>query len=187
MEPSIKAYALIYTRCFLIGDPDLCRRIPSVQLDSLRAAEPDCKLTDWVAREEVTRILELIAASAPDEQTAHADIVRCGRAIGEQATSTFLKLLFKLLTPAMFARKLPDFWRRDHHEGYAEVERLETGHLVVDFKDIDGYTHAAPLIHGWVAYVLERVIPSPLGAVTCTPWSLAEPTASAVRFEARWP
>lgn len=185
MIPTVKGYVFPRVRTYVLGNPALCARLPPSRLEALRRNEPSWNTTDWRPRQELTDLLALVADTAPDEATAYADVVECGVAVGRVATSTFLKLLFKLLTPQLLVSKVPDFWRRDHQQGYIAIEVNEPKRAGMWFRELHGYPHLAPFAHGWVANVLTQVGARELTA-RCTPWSRAAPAADDVYFQAQW-
>jgi hypothetical protein len=91
-----------------------------------------------------------------DWHAANAAIQRCGSTIAEEATTTFLKLLLKVLTPKLFASKFPDFWRRYHSFGVCRVDtsRLEENRFVCW---VSGYDYGYSVGAGWIEYVFQSL------------------------------
>jgi hypothetical protein len=183
VEPMIKGYAVLATSMLVVHE-----YAGVVRPEILEEGERNTNLVkpiDWLPREAATRLWSAIAASRPTEQGSYMELVRVGREIGQVATSSFLKLLLKVLTPAMFASKFPDFWARDHQGSRAVIESMDENGLVIVLHDVAGFDHIGPIEAGWVAFTLEAIGQRDV-EVTCSPWSLAEPGPAEVRIEARW-
>src|SRR5690242_7553924 len=72
--------------------------------------------------------------STPEK--AQDELIKLGRYQGNYATNTYLKLLMKMLTMRMFAKKFPDIWARDANFGKMETGDLadiDKGQLRIDF------------------------------------------------------
>ena len=137
-------------------------------------------------RDKLVRIYHAIAdIHANDERAVYDDLVRCGAAMGGFATGTFLKLLLKVLTPRLFARKFPDLWARDHQRGRIEIVSVEDNSMVMRFKDMEGYDHFAPVAAGFGGVSLRGMGVKDL-EMKVEPWSLAQPTAQEVFIHATW-
>lgn len=79
-------------------------------------------------------------------------IIRCGQFVGEDATSTFLKLLVKVLTPSMFAMKFPQFWARYHDFGelVPDVSDIAKNHVRFHVRGVSGYRYITAMGIGWI-------------------------------------
>ena len=122
-----------------------------------------------------------------DEEKVYALLEGLGMYTADKATSTFLRLLMKILTPGLFAKKAPDFWARDNRIGKMEsdISRLDEKHLVVHLREIGPLTHVAPSAAGFAKFALKAIGLKNLSVVT-KGWSLKEPAPDAVRFEITW-
>src|SRR5262245_11110223 len=122
-----------------------------------KTAIATAKEATWVPLRTMSEVHRAIASLGNgDESSARTHLIESGKYSATEASNTFLKLLMKLLTPVMFAKKLPDFWRRD----------CNIGKLVVDVNDerircrLEGLAeldHVAPVAAGYVTFALEAM------------------------------
>lgn len=185
MAPMIKGYMVQHTGRFIMEDPGIRERVPPQLLDQIRQQQDAFKPHDWRPREECIALWSAIAATQSDEEASYQALVRTGEAVGHYATGTWLKLLLKVLTTGMFARKFPDMYARDHQFGHIEVVSVHEHGMVVLFKEVEGYDHFAPFAHGWGGFALKSIGVKNL-KMRLTPWSLAAPGAQELRCDATW-
>jgi hypothetical protein len=122
-----------------------------------------------------------------DEKKAYQALLECGRFIAESATNSFLKLLMRIMTPAVFGRKAPDIWARDHRYGRMEADssQLSKNHLIIHLRDVAGYHHAGPVAAGFGTFALKAVGGKEID-VKVSDWSLTTPDPAQVRIDLRW-
>ena len=185
MEPMIKGYIIQFTGRYMLENHELRGRLPQAIVSRAERNATALKPATWYPRQDVVDLWRAIAAAHPDEASARAALVACGTNIGTFAAGTFLKLLFKVLTPRMFANKFPDLWIRDSQGGYIEMGAVEDNSLKFMFKDMAGFDHISPISQGWVGFALTSLGLKQLQA-SCSPWSLAEPGPREIQFEAHW-
>lgn len=186
METMIRGYMVQLAARFVVEDPILSQRFPRPLFSEVRGYQWTIKPSEWVDRDKVVRIYHAIAEiHAHDERAVYDDLVRCGAAMGGFATGTFLKLILKVLTPRLFAKKFPDMWARDHQRGRIEIVSVQDTEMVMRFKDMEGYDHFAPVAVGWGGTALRGMGVRDL-EMKVDPWSLAQPTAKEVLIVARW-
>jgi hypothetical protein len=186
VEPMIKGYIIQNSGRFILGDPVISKRVDEAIVEDIHRNEPLLKPTAWYPRRDVVKLWSAIAATQPDDASAYDALTRCGTFAGTQATTTFLKLLFKVLTPRMFASKFPDFYARDHQGGgEGVVEEIGQNRVVLQARDVEGYDHFGPNTVGWAGVGLRAMGLKNL-KLTCDPWSLAEPGPKTIRFVATW-
>lgn len=180
----LKGYLIQHTRKFVLTNDAIRRAVDPGLVHELERAPP-LNPSGWYPRQEQVRLWRAIAATQPDEKSARETLIQCGAYAGTEATGTFLKLLFKVLTPKMFASKFPDFYKRDHQGGEGVVEEVADKRVVLSARDVAGYDHFGPNTVGW-AGVGFRAMGLKNLSLTCSPWSLAEPGPPEVRFVATW-
>lgn len=183
MEPMVKGYMIQTTSSFIVRE--LASTIAPDILDVARAAEANVKGTEWRPRADVVRLWRAIADAHPDDESARRALIRTGQTMSEMATSTFLKLLLKVLTPRMFAAKFPDFWTRDNTAGRGSVEIVSEKKLHITMHDVAGYDHLGPVGVGWVTFALAAIGMKDVEA-RCLDWSRSKPSATTVHVEASW-
>jgi len=189
LEPMIRGYSIKQQLHFL----EQCERellsrwretVPADirnTLDSLKAAE-------WYPRAYSVDILRAIAAHhGSSEQATYEAMGRCGTFIAEEATNTFLKLLMKVLTPALFAKKIPEFWKRDHTGGHFEVDTAgaKSGSLELELRDVEGFDHIGAVAIGWMTFGFTAMGKRDV-VVTQKGWTLANPGPANIQYRVRW-
>jgi len=110
------------------------------------------------------------------EEKAQQELQACGSFIALQATNTFLRLLMRVLTPTLFARKIPTLWSRDNTAGSFNVDltNLDDGRLVFNLSDVSGYMHCGPCSMGWVSFAMKQM-GRPTKSIKLSGWSLDNP------------
>jgi hypothetical protein len=140
---------------------------------------------DWVPVSHISEAHRAIAALGKgDEDRARNELITSGRWIANEATNTFLKLVMKVLTPALFAKKLPKLWSRDATCGRYEVDVTED-RLVCRLHEMEEIDHMAPSALGYVTFALEAM-GKKIESSKLHGWSLAKPNASGAWFELYW-
>lgn len=190
MEPMIRGYSVKQQLTFLETqyEPAVSQRllelVPSEVRSDLKAAKP----AEWYPRQHSVSILRAIAANGgKNEQAVQSDLLRCGTYIATEATNTFLKLLMKILTPTLFAKKIPEFWQRDMRGGRFEADTSEaaSGRIQLRLCDIEGFDHIGIVSMGWITFGMAAMGKSDV-KLTQKGWSLATPGANKIEYELTW-
>jgi hypothetical protein len=93
-------------------------------------------------------------------------------------------MFLRILTPALFAKKLPDVFRRDFSGGRLEVN--VTDHtMTCKMFDMPGFEHAGALCPGFASFPLESM-GKKIDKVTVHDWSLARPNVNGTWYELSW-
>jgi hypothetical protein len=144
------------------------------------------KSAEWYPVSIIAELNRAIATelAAGDRERARVALADCGKFMAREATNTFLKLLMKMLTPSLFAKKLPDFWKRDCTGGRLVVD-VEEQRLRCRFFDAKGYDHLGAVATGYAWFVLEAMGKTVENAVL-NDWSPSEPNVDGVSFEIFW-
>jgi hypothetical protein len=154
----------------------------------LRSALAQCKQADWTPRAHLVELLTgIVSVHGPTPQSVKK-LNACGRAIFDDATNTFIRLVLKMATPAIFARKFPDFWQRDfRNSGYGKVDatELDRNHITVSFHDVEGFNYMPPLGIGFVGLAMERVTGKKV-TMELRDWSFDNPGPSQTHYEVSW-
>lgn len=119
-----------------------------------------------------------------DEERARELLLGCGQYMGHEASNTFLRLFMRMLSPSLFAKKLPDIWKRDFTGGRLDID-VTDGKLVCRIFDTPGHDHIGPVSAGWIAFALQAM-GKPIQKTILHDWSLANPNANGVTFELLW-
>jgi len=130
----------------------------------------------WYPVSALSEILRAFAAvSKNDEKRAQDQLVKCGSYMAKEATNTFLRLLMRMLTPGLFAKKLPDLWSRDCSRGKLEVD-VTDARLVFRMSEVAGFDHAACTGAGFAVFAL-TTMGKVVQNIEIRNWSLANAAA----------
>lgn len=189
-EPMIRGYSVQQQARFLDTG-----HFPADRRDALKATLPDAVKNSetaldpaaWYPRSYAVSLFRAMTSEAASDEAAYATMVACGEFIGAEATNTFLKLLMRLMTPALFGKKLPTFWERDMKGGRLDVDlnRANDRSMVVRLVDVEGFDHIGPVTEGWLRFGL-RSIGSPVVEAKQTGWSRATPGPQTFELAVRW-
>src|SRR5262249_7139180 len=123
-----------------------------------------------------------------DEEGSYKDLVASGSFVAAEATNTFLKLLLKVLTPVLYAKKTPDFWARDHRgSGHFEVDaqNADKGRIIMRLVGADGFDHVGIAGIGFLTFGLTAMGKRDF-KITQRGWSLATPSPHEVIYDIAW-
>lgn len=160
---------------------------PTEQLSpSLRTSLANVASAGWYPVAHIAELNQLIASALAnnDEERAKTDLQSCGRYMAEEATNTFMRLMMRVLTPSLFAKKLPELWRRDCMHGKLDLE-VEDRCLTLLLNDMTGHDHIAAIMPGYVGFALEKM-GKEVERVTLDGWSLAKPDGSGAKIQFFW-
>jgi hypothetical protein len=135
-----------------------------------------------------SELWKAIAAHHPDPAEACKNLVLCGRQAGSYATNTYLRLLLKMLTAKMFAKKIPDIWSRDSNFGKittGDLDEMKSGRLLLHFTELGSYPFFGPVCEGWFAFSLETMGLKNV-KVAVQNWSLNDPDPAKLDFLVTW-
>jgi hypothetical protein len=132
---------------------------------------------------ELTRAITTSIGRGEDERARDA-LFRYGKSTATEATNSFLKIFLKILTPSLFAKKLPEVFRRDFSGGRLIVE-VKDRTISCRMYDLPGFEHGGPLGSGFAAFPIEAMGKT-IEKVTVQDWSLSAPNVDGTRFELTW-
>jgi|SoiMethySBSTD1v2_1073268.scaffolds.fasta_scaffold193872_1 hypothetical protein len=158
--------------------------LPAESKALLAAAKP----AEWYPRDALVHMMRGIAAVKNDEVGSYNDLVESGRFVASEATNTFLKLLMKVLTPTLYAKKTPELWARDHRgSGHFEVDadKAHEGRLRMKLVGADGFDHIGIAGIGFLTFGMAAMGKRDF-EVTQKGWSLATPSPHEILYDIRW-
>ena len=188
-ETHMRGYIIVHTIQYLrekLGDTEWARIESSLSPGLQAVLAGEVKHGGWYPIShtvELNRVL-LDRMAQKDDASARDALHHCGRYIAGAATNTFLKMLMKMLTPGLFARKLPDVFRRDFSSGRLESS-LEGRKLICRYYDVPGFEHSAVLASGFAAKAFEGM-GKDVETFSVHNWSLREPNTDGSWFELTW-
>jgi len=183
----VRAYMARSAATFMqdtFGEAELARILKDVS-PGARSAATALKPAEWCPVSEFAELLRALATKS-DGKSEHARdrLVACGEFIAREATNTFLKIVIRMLTPSLFAKKLPDLWKRDCSGGTFEVDAADNK-LVIRLAGMDGFDHVPCTAAGFVKFAL-TTMGKTVEQVQIHNWSLTQPCADGARVELTW-
>lgn len=187
--PMIRGYAIIQTAKYLQTQFTAAESkrgletLPPRLRDQIPAWEPG----QWYPRETTIALYKAIAAIRNDESGSYDDLVGCGEFIASEATNTFLRLMMRIMTPILFAKKIPDFFRRDHSAGRfdADTSRADEALITMRLTDVEGFDHIGVVAIGWIKFGMKALGKKKV-TITQRGWTLAAPAPADIGYELRW-
>jgi hypothetical protein len=182
----ITAFTSDYVRKNLSADEwkaAVSRFSPGLQ----KVVSGDVKHAGWYPVSMMCELHSVIATTIAhnDVDRARQAFINCGKYVASEATNTFLKMLLKMLSPSMFAKKLPDVFKRDF-QGGARMETELDGHTITcRIYDMPGFDHCGATAPGFVAAAFEAM-GKKVEAISVHEWSLERPNVDGVWFELTW-
>lgn len=168
-------------------DPEMRSRIYSTIPAELRDALPTMTPTAWYPWDFSSAMWSAVASTGTDEKSMYTELVKCGESIAMEATNTFLRFLMKILTPALFAKKIADFWRRDNKGGEfsADVSAADQGRICMSLSGVKGYNHVGVASVGWITFGMKAVGKEP--SVVQTGWTRENPGPDQIDYVVTFP
>jgi hypothetical protein len=187
-EPRIKSYGFNATYEFIEKNYDDAARgrILGALSPEARSFAVNAKKSQWAAPGFSAELWTGIVKEHPKD--AQEQLVKVGRYQGAYATSTYLKLLMKMLTMKMFAKKLPDIWSRDANFAKISVGDLadiDKGKLAIRFDELGKFPYFGPTCQGWFSYSFE-VMGLKNVKVDLVEWSLNSPDPGQLNYQITW-
>jgi hypothetical protein len=189
-EPLTRGYLIERHFAFIEShfNAEEAERIMSSISDEHLSLRPQLKSADWYSREHVVAISRAIASAASSEDEAYQLLGECGRFMSNEATNTYMRLLLKILTPSIFAKKLPSFWERDNKNGGnfdPSETKVSDGYLRLKMVGVEGFDHVAPVSGGFCSFVLGAMGKKDV-KVKQEGWTLARPGPDSYVLEFSW-
>ena len=188
-KPMTRGYAITRTVEFIKSGyfkPDAVNRILESLPGDMRDALPNLKTSEWYPREYMVPLMRGIASVKNDNVGSAEDLANYGQAVASEATNTFLKILMKLLTPTLFAKKFPEFYARDHKgSGHFEVdiEKVKDGKITIKLVGAEGFDHIGAASVGFFRFGIESISGPGSVDIKTRGWSLATPSPHEVFYD----
>ncbi|MCE9575738.1 MAG: hypothetical protein K8W52_21490 [Deltaproteobacteria bacterium] len=183
----VRGYTVLKTAEYIrqtAGEQE-AKRIFNTFSPDLQYALGSATAAGWQPVAISSELFRAVAALAKgNEEKAKQELVTCGKFLASEATNTFLKLLMKVLTPSMFAKKLPSLWSRDATAGKFSVDVFDD-RIVCRLSEMEAFDHIAPISVGYVSFSLEAMRKH-VDRWTLHGWSLAAPNPAESTFELYW-
>ncbi|MBZ0232589.1 MAG: hypothetical protein K8M05_09695 [Deltaproteobacteria bacterium] len=184
----IRGYSLRQTARYLESkfDSETRKRVLDAMPATSRTMLASFESGEWYPRDHSAALFRAIAAARGGD-AAYDDLVACGEFIASEATNTFLRLLMRIMTPTLFAKKVPEFWKRDQRGGAFEVDvsDADKGRIGMSLVDVAGYDHIGIVSIGWIQFGMAALGKKGV-KIEQEGWSLANPGPREVRYQVTW-
>lgn len=188
-EGTVRGYTLISCMDYIdTFEPEQRERVYSSLPTSVPRERSAYNVVQWYPHGHLGAFYDGIASLArDDEKKALQLLVACGQFVALSATNSFMKLVMRILTPSIFAKKAPDFWSRDHRIGEmsSDTSRLDDKRIVVTLRGVKELMHAGPVAKGFCEFAMTSMGVKGLD-VRLEGWSLANPSGDEVKFHISW-
>lgn len=113
----------------------------------------------WYPVEYENAIEEAMATVAADRDEAERNARELGRHLFDQALGTFMRLVLRVLTPAMFLKKTSDIWPRMFSFGSFEADnsQLENGKAVMIMRGVEGCPWMPAVSAGFIEQAMKAM------------------------------
>lgn len=162
-------------------------RIRQALSQDVRIALVNPTTSRWYPRAHFVELNRAVAALHTQEADVLEALSAVGRNIAEIATGTFMKLLLKLLTPTLFARKFSDFWAHDNRGGRIDVDSTKVNDNQLQFwiRDVRDFDHVGPVGRGYIQFAMSAITGTNV-TVNLQNWSLMKPGPDEVHYQVSW-
>jgi hypothetical protein len=151
-ESQIRGYSIRRTASFIdTFDAETAERVrQEVPPETLRLAQ-ELAPEQWYPRRHAVALYEAVAKAHSEPDQMFQDLVACGEYICQAVTNKWFRVVIRIMTPALFAKKNPSFWRRDQRGGEFgyDLSRLDEHVVRMSLVDVADYTHIAPIMVGF--------------------------------------
>lgn len=184
----VRGYAVKQTFAFMdkYFDGPTSSRVLGALAPDVAELKTTIKDGEWYPRHAFMTQLSAIAHVKNDDKGSYDDLVACGEFIASEAANTFLRLVLKILSPAQFAKKIPQLFERDHRGGGKfEVTSVGDRHIDLSLLDVKGFDHIGAVSVGWIKFGLHAMGKESVN-VALTGWSVKQPGPEQVHYRVQW-
>lgn len=148
----------------------------------------DLTPNEWCPRECYVELMNGVAQMSGGDGSLEDVLVRAGESMAVEAHDTFLSLVMRVLTPKLFAKKLPGIWDMSHRSsGHFEVDlsTVDASRVSARLVGVAGFDHVGLAYLGWIRRGLAK-IGVPAARVEQRGWTPNAPGPDTITFEIGW-
>ncbi len=120
-----------------------------------------------------------------DDEHSKKALYDSARYAASEASNTFLRLVLKMLSPALIAKKVPDLFKRDFSSNGTVIVEVGTDKITGRMNNLNGFPHCGVLCPGFLGFAVEAT-GGTVDKVVVNDWSLKTPNVDGVSFELWW-
>jgi hypothetical protein len=120
-----------------------------------------------------------------DDERAQKALYESARYAASEASNTFLRLVLKMLSPALIAKKVPDLFKRDFSSNGTVTIEVSGDKITGRMQNLDGFAHCGVLCPGFLGFAVEAT-GGTVDKVEVHEWSLKKPNVDGTWYELYW-
>ena len=188
-DPMIRGHVIAHTVRFARAHLDWssAQRLTAELSVELNGALDGITPAAWYPRRYQVELLQALSSARGRSDVAYGDLMLCGSAMAT-VDNVFMHLLMRVMTPSLFVRKLPMFWKRDHQgSGALELTACDDAAKKAQIKlhGVSGYDHAAVMWQGWIKHILDTLCAG-RAQIDQNGWSWGTPGPDVITYDVRW-
>jgi hypothetical protein len=117
---------------------------------------PTLRRTDYYPLVCATEMMNAFADAIGDPQKSFDTLVRFGEVLAADAMNSFMKLLFKILTPGLLTSKFPTAYKRYYKNGILTADVSTIGDKRVSFE-AEGHDWLHAEATGWIYFIYGQI------------------------------
>lgn len=127
--------------------------------DELKAKLKSIEPSEWYPVDDENALERAMATVAPNAEEAERMARELGRFIFTAALGTFMRLVLRVLTPAMFLKKTRDIWPRmfDFGSFEADASMMKDNRAEMVMRGVDGCDYFPPVSAGFIEAAVEAI------------------------------
>lgn len=120
--------------------------------DELKAKLKSIEPSEWYPVDDENALERAMASVAPSEEEAEKKARELGRHLFTMALGTFMRLVLRVLTPAMFLKKTRDIWPRMFNFGSFEADpsMMKDNKAVMIMRGVEGCDYFPSVSAGFI-------------------------------------
>lgn len=145
---------------------------------------PKLKPTEYYPLECATSLMNRVDLVVGDPQKSFDLLVNFGMFLATDAMNTFMKLLFKILTPSLLTTKFPTAYKRYYKNGILTADVANIGEKMVSFT-AEGHDWLHAEATGWILFIYGEIGMKNIRVKTNVPLGQANVPGD-IRWDVSW-
>lgn len=135
------------------------QRIYAQLSDELKAKLKSIEPSEWYPVDDENALEAAMAKVAPSEEEAEKTARELGHFIFKAALGTFMRLVLRVLTPAMFLKKTRDIWPRmfDFGSFEADASMMQDNKAQMIMRGVEGCDYFPAVSAGFIEAAVEAI------------------------------
>jgi hypothetical protein len=154
-----------------------------------RALLADVKPQGWYPRTRLVEHCAAIAGEYGDSPTVSRAFVRLGEHMAREMTTVWIRLLMRIMTPGLLAKKMPELFAKGNRgDGHVVIDssEIERRRMTFVFRSMRGYGYYQPINEGWIRYFFRGMGNDAVDTTSDPPWSIEAVDPEIFQIDASW-